>query len=135
MHSPCNTHDNFLRMLFDVFFGRPGSIWELDAIWAMDPSMRSLVQVQQSSVDQHTRANVVQVFVPKSKYPNRWSLRQVDACRRLKSTNALRNLQGEMQLEAIELRRQKAEVSSMLDEVRSQASQASALRPPTFSAK
>ena len=29
VHSPCNTHDNFLRQLFNTFFSRAGSIWEL----------------------------------------------------------------------------------------------------------
>ena len=26
VHSPCNTHDNFLRVLFETFFSRPGQV-------------------------------------------------------------------------------------------------------------
>ena len=39
-HGPCGTHDNFLRPLFETFFDRAPSIWEIDDIWNVDPEKR-----------------------------------------------------------------------------------------------
>merc|ERR1712087_328940 len=81
VHSPCNTHDNFLRQLFDHFFTRPGSIWELDDIWKTDPTMEKLIQVKQTTENEAGAGNVVQVFVPRMVFPQKMSLRQVEAMR------------------------------------------------------
>jgi len=122
VHSPCNTHDNFLRQLFDMFFSRPGSIWELDEIWNTDPTMKDILQVQQSSVHDKVDANVVQAFVPKSKFPNKWSLRKVEVMRQLHSAKADQELAAQLELEAKELKAEHQEAHSMLDRIRAHAS-------------
>lgn len=47
VHSPCNTHDNFLRPLFNAFFSRTVAIWELHKIWQADPTLASLVELDE----------------------------------------------------------------------------------------
>eukprot|EP00933_Yihiella_yeosuensis_P081441 TRINITY_DN95048_c0_g1_i1.p1 TRINITY_DN95048_c0_g1~~TRINITY_DN95048_c0_g1_i1.p1 ORF type:complete len:615 (+),score=107.49 TRINITY_DN95048_c0_g1_i1:125-1969(+) len=116
VHSPCNTHDNFLRQLFQTFFSRPGSIWELDQIWKADPTMAKLVQVQQSTEGHpDDRANVTQVFVPTMPFPNKMSLRQVEAMRNMKRHDAL---QEQMRKEQEENLQELQEISSNLDAIR-----------------
>jgi len=117
VHSPCNTHDNFLRELFDVFFARPGSIWELDAIWNEDPTMKDRVQVQQSS------GKLTQVFVPLPKYPNKWSLRRVEAVRWLPSTSATKEMEKELQEDARKQAADQKSAQNLLDQVRQSTSQ------------
>jgi hypothetical protein len=81
VHSPCTTHDNFLRQLFDVFFSRPHDIWELDKIWSVDPTMAELVQLKQTTRKDPTPTNVTLLFVPHMKFPQKMSLREVQAMR------------------------------------------------------
>jgi len=117
VHSPCNTHDNFLRQLFDAFFTRPGSIWELDSIWENDPTMRELIEVQQTCVDdKSTDANVTQVFVPKMKFPNKMTLRQVDTLRLM--SNWQDKVKAQMEEDLKQQLADQAEAKKMLDDVR-----------------
>mmetsp|Transcript_50756 Transcript_50756/g.94897 ORF Transcript_50756/g.94897 Transcript_50756/m.94897 type:complete len:578 (+) Transcript_50756:45-1778(+) len=44
-HSPCPTHDNFLRRLFQTFFTRPREIWRIDDIWKGDEKVDGWVKV------------------------------------------------------------------------------------------
>lgn len=118
VHSPCNTHDNFLRQLFDIFFARPESIWELDAIWSVDPTMRDLLQVKQSSCQKAVRANVVHCFVPAQKFPNKWPLRKVELMRSLNHRNAKQNLAAEMAEQAKEVAKEHLRAKEMLDGLR-----------------
>jgi len=86
VHSPCKTHDNFLRQLFDAFFTRPGAIWELDAQWETDSTMKELIQVKQTTADDDPNgANITQVFVPRMKFPQK---RQARLRTRKNSENA-----------------------------------------------
>jgi len=128
VHSPCNTHDNFLRQLFDIFFARPGSIWELDAIWDSDPSMKDVLQVRQSSVAKAVHANVVQCFVPLSKFPNSWSLRQVDAMSMLSNAKADKLMAEQMAKEAKELAVEHKKAATMLDGIRKQSAAAGGIK-------
>eukprot|EP00441_Pelagodinium_beii_P015322 CAMPEP_0197654880 /NCGR_PEP_ID=MMETSP1338-20131121/39114_1 /TAXON_ID=43686 ORGANISM="Pelagodinium beii, Strain RCC1491" /NCGR_SAMPLE_ID=MMETSP1338 /ASSEMBLY_ACC=CAM_ASM_000754 /LENGTH=640 /DNA_ID=CAMNT_0043230409 /DNA_START=65 /DNA_END=1987 /DNA_ORIENTATION=+ len=117
VHSPCNTHDNFLRQLFETFFSRPGSIWEIDAIWASDKTMSDLVQVQQQYA--YHGMCLTQVFVPLPKFPNKWSLRKVEAVRGLAHSSAAKNELAQAFREDAE--RQDAELAEakiMLDDTR-----------------
>lgn len=124
VHSPCDTHDNFLRLLFDHFFTRPGSIWELDAIWGTDPVLRDMMEVRESSV-QHVEdvSNVVHCFVPLPKFPNKWPLRKVQTSmefsRFMKENSELREA---MESEKKELAKKHEENKQMLDQVRLTAS-------------
>lgn len=118
VHSPCNTHDNFLRELFDIFFARPGSIWEIDAIWAANPNMKDLLQVMESTIQGNT--NVVRTFVPKPKRPNKWSLRKVQAIRNLSKSENAEVAEALMQ-EKQEQQAEEQRVKSMLDSVRANA--------------
>jgi len=75
VHSPCDTHDNFLRLLFDHFFARPASIWKLAEIWRNNPVLEDLVRVEQTSLgDSAARSGVTRAFVPLPKFPNKWPL-------------------------------------------------------------
>lgn len=114
VHSPCNTHDNFLRQLFDHFFTRPGSIWDLDSIWLTDPSMHELIQVKQSHIMPHS--NVQQIFVPKMPFPNKWPLRKVEALRQMSSYRDA--VEAQMAVEAKEEQEKQAEAKAMLDHLR-----------------
>merc|ERR1719198_1486760 len=114
VHSPCNTHDNFLRQLFDHFFTRPGSIWDLESIWEADMTLHGLIEVKQSHVT--PLSNVQQIFVPKMPFPNKWSLRKVEAMRHM---DAYRDtIQAQMDAEEKEAKAEEAETKAMLDKIR-----------------
>jgi len=116
VHSPCNTHDNFLRQLFDVFFSRPHDIWELDKIWSIDPTMAELVELKQTTRDDPTPANVTQVFVPKMKFPQAMSLREVQAMRMISKYDE--KMKAEMEADEKAAAADQAEAKAMLDGIR-----------------
>eukprot|EP00931_Biecheleriopsis_adriatica_P038178 TRINITY_DN21896_c0_g1_i1.p1 TRINITY_DN21896_c0_g1~~TRINITY_DN21896_c0_g1_i1.p1 ORF type:complete len:625 (+),score=116.08 TRINITY_DN21896_c0_g1_i1:251-1876(+) len=124
VHSPCNTHDNFLRQLFQLFFSRPSSIWEIDRIWQTDATMSQLIQVQESTStsDEVSGLNLLKVFVPTMPFPNKMPLWEVEALRRNKRGRETCN-----KLLAIEKKdcdQEKAEVKAELDKIRSHTKQA-----------
>jgi len=116
VHSPCKTHDNFLRSLFDCFFSRPHDIWELDKIWSIDPTMAELVELKQTTRDDPTPTNVTQVFVPKMKFPQKMSLREVQAMRMISHYED--KIKAEMEADDKEQKAQQAEAKAMLDGIR-----------------
>ena len=91
VHSPCPSHDNFLRLLFNTFFTAPRDIALLPEKWAHDQLMSGLVEVQQSTREQSrsvfsclscatgTRTQVVQIFVHKMEFPQKLTLAQSHA--------------------------------------------------------
>jgi len=116
VHSPCNTHDNFLRQLFDVFFSRPHDIWELDKIWSIDPTMAELVELKQTTRNDPTPTNVTQVFVPKMKFPQKMSLREVQAMRMVAKYDD--KIKKEMEEDEKAQAKDQAEAKAMLDDIR-----------------
>jgi predicted alpha/beta-hydrolase family hydrolase len=116
VHSPCNTHDNFLRQLFDVFFSRPHDIWELDKIWSIDPTMAELVELKQTTREDPTPTNVTQVFVPKMKFPQKMSLREVQAMRMVAKYDE--KMKAEMEEDEKKAAADQAEAKAMLDSIR-----------------
>ncbi|CAE8600551.1 unnamed protein product [Polarella glacialis] len=122
VHSPCNTHDNFLRQLFQHFFTRAASIWELDQIWSGDPTLKGLVEVKQSTTneDAFTGCNIKQLFVPTMPFPNRMSLREVQALRCI--TRGGDVLATAMRQEGEIIKKEKAAIAAKLDAVRAGSS-------------
>uniref|UniRef100_A0A6T9AMD6 Uncharacterized protein n=1 Tax=Pyrodinium bahamense TaxID=73915 RepID=A0A6T9AMD6_9DINO len=120
VHSPCKTHDNFLRQLFNTFFSRPGSIWQLDAIWTPDETRRELIEVKQSTIgDRSRKINVVQLFVPRMKFPQQVSLRWVEDMRRMSANDQA--LKEQMEKEEGEIASEQSQVQKMLNKVRARA--------------
>lgn len=119
VHSPCNTHDNFLRQLFQYFFGRPSSIWELDRLWEADPTLKELIRVDAAtaSTDELKGFNILKLFVPTMPFPNKMSLRQVETCRALRQNDVLKQA---MASEEKEMSAERAEISDLLNAVRKQ---------------
>jgi len=118
VHSPCKTHDNFLRQLFDAFFTRPGSIWELEEQWSVDSTMKELMVVKQTTADGDPNgANVTQVFVPRMKFPQKMSLREVEAARRVEKFMA-GQIAAQMAAEEDDIKKEQGEVKTMLDGIR-----------------
>lgn len=123
VHSPCDTHDNFMRQVYETFFSRPEAIWELDAIWDMDPDMKDRVQVQQTCHDDKSvRACVTQVFVPLPAFPNKWSLRKLEAMQGMKSSAMKTDMLQELEKDALKHQELHAENKSMLDKLRKSSS-------------
>jgi len=120
VHSPCNTHDNFMRQIFNTFFSRTQSIWELHMIWAVDPSVRALVQLEDTTAvgEGMIGKNITRLFVPKMKYPNRMSLRQVEILRSFNSQDELRDA---MAKEKCIIEAERTEIKEQLDRVRVEA--------------
>mmetsp|Transcript_19779 Transcript_19779/g.54499 ORF Transcript_19779/g.54499 Transcript_19779/m.54499 type:complete len:619 (+) Transcript_19779:72-1928(+) len=114
VHSPCKTHDNFLRQLFNSFFARPGSIWELDTQWSVDPTMAELIQLKQLAPDDGRGLNVAQVFVPRMNFPQRMSLIEVDVARKV-SRNYKGQIADLMKNENEEVAREQTEAKKLLD--------------------
>jgi len=90
VHSPCHTHDNFLREMFETFFTRPGSIWELKEVWDHEPTMAQLIQLKQREADKQYSAGhgsfvskVTQLFVPTMPFPAKIPLRTVQMMRQV----------------------------------------------------
>lgn len=67
MHAPCDTHDNFLRPLFDIFFRRPHDIWKLGDIWSHDQHLKDLCYSMESTITHESK--VVKILCPKMKGP------------------------------------------------------------------
>lgn len=116
VHSPCNTHDNFLRELLDTFYTRPGSIWDLDQIWDEDPGLNELIEVRQTTEHDDTKANVVQVFVPRMKFPQHMSREDVDAMRKFADWQD--KVAAQLEAEAATIAAEQQEAKDMLDSVR-----------------
>mmetsp|Transcript_104454 Transcript_104454/g.185789 ORF Transcript_104454/g.185789 Transcript_104454/m.185789 type:complete len:668 (+) Transcript_104454:155-2158(+) len=125
VHGPCTTHDNFLREILDLFLSRPHTIWKVDKIWGVHPSMAHLTEVKQRSADKQVGSHVskvTQVVVPKLRFPQKMSLRRVQTMRELahfskKFRDHLDKMKAE---EAAMIAKDQAEAKKMLDEVRSQ---------------
>jgi hypothetical protein len=119
VHSPCNTHDNFLRQLFQYFFGRPSSIWELDRLWEAEPTLKELIEVVEASAaeDELNGLNILKLFVPTMPFPNKMSLQQVETCRALRQYEVLKQA---MASEEKEITAERAEISDLLSAVRKQ---------------
>lgn len=117
VHSPCNTHDNFLRQLFAVFFNRPHHIWMLQKIWREWSDTKHIVEVLDTTKDPTLKneARITKVFVPKSVYPNQMSLRQVEA---LQLIGAQQALDAAMVKEKDLMTKEYAQIDSHLDRVR-----------------
>jgi len=79
VHSPCNTHDNFLRELFHAFFTRPGSIWQLHELWQNDELLKDMVRLEKTTAKPDSLASmkVTLLFVPTSPYPIKMSQREM----------------------------------------------------------
>eukprot|EP00931_Biecheleriopsis_adriatica_P117876 TRINITY_DN93358_c0_g1_i1.p1 TRINITY_DN93358_c0_g1~~TRINITY_DN93358_c0_g1_i1.p1 ORF type:complete len:613 (+),score=117.59 TRINITY_DN93358_c0_g1_i1:20-1858(+) len=76
MHGPCTTHDNFLRIMFQTFFTRPGSIWNLAGLWSHDPYLKTLVSVMK----QRTRGQKLTLLhVPKMEHPQKLTIGQISS--------------------------------------------------------
>jgi len=116
VHSPCKTHDNFLRSLFDVFFSRPHDIWEIDKIWSIDPTMAELIELKQTTRHDPTPANITQVFVPKMKFPQKMTLREVQAMRMISHYED--KIKADMEADEKEQAAEQAECKAMLDGIR-----------------
>jgi len=79
-NSPCNTHDNFLRPLLQLFFCRPERIWNLESIWDPDPYLRELMSVTDSmttsSSSSRGASKVTHATVPVMKLPQGLTLQR-----------------------------------------------------------
>eukprot|EP00746_Dinoflagellata_sp_MGD_P074471 gnl/MRDRNA2_/MRDRNA2_30077_c0_seq1.p1 gnl/MRDRNA2_/MRDRNA2_30077_c0~~gnl/MRDRNA2_/MRDRNA2_30077_c0_seq1.p1 ORF type:complete len:653 (-),score=155.65 gnl/MRDRNA2_/MRDRNA2_30077_c0_seq1:353-2095(-) len=115
-HSPCTTHDNFLRQVFDLFFTRPHDIWELPEIWGLDPAMKNLVKHVQGTHETDTKDHVRQVFVPKMKFPQKMALREVEAMRMVRGFQE--QLKQDMEAQEKAQKARQAECKAMLDGIR-----------------
>eukprot|EP00439_Symbiodinium_sp_Y106_P056737 s1603_g7.t7 len=96
---------------------RTQSIWELHMIWAVDPSVRALVQLEDTTAvgEGMIGKNITRLFVPKMKYPNRMSLRQVEILRSFNSQDELRDA---MAKEKCIIEAERTEIKEQLDRVR-----------------
>jgi len=118
VHSPCDTHDNFLHALFDVFFRRPHDIWRLDHVWGWEPMLKELFVVAQSNVT--PTCKVLQVFCPKMKFPQAMSFRRMKEMHRVKGFDSKVKELKDKEDKALEVMRAKNQ--AMLDQVRGQMS-------------
>jgi len=118
VHSPCETHDNFLHPLFDVFFRRPHDIWRLNEIWKRSPRLKDLIQLAQSSVTHESK--VVQVFCPKMKFPQKMSRQRVEELSQMKKgfTKQVSDLAAQ---EKAAFEKEQRDTQKMLDELRQQS--------------
>merc|ERR1719171_2645670 len=79
--------------------------------------MAELMQVKQSTADdKNCDCNVVQVFVPKMKFPNKMTLRQVEAMRCI--ANYEGKIAAQMAEEEKEQKKEQDEAKKMLDGMR-----------------
>jgi len=119
VHSPCNTHDNFLHPLFDVFFRRPRDIWRLDKVWGWEPMLKNLFSVTESQIKPTSR--VLKVFCPKMKFPQSMSFRRVQEMHKIKGFEQKMKALKDAEDKALEeMHKQNA---AMLDQVRTQVDQ------------
>jgi len=126
VHSPCNTHDNFLRELFETFFTRPDSIWKLDKVWAIAPTMSRLIEVKERTAEKKVGEHVskcTKVFVPKMLFPQKMSLRRAQALRQVAHQSKKFQIElAAMQAEEDEKNKEyMAEANKMLDGLRGHA--------------
>eukprot|EP00931_Biecheleriopsis_adriatica_P104580 TRINITY_DN79242_c0_g1_i1.p1 TRINITY_DN79242_c0_g1~~TRINITY_DN79242_c0_g1_i1.p1 ORF type:complete len:701 (+),score=112.63 TRINITY_DN79242_c0_g1_i1:133-2103(+) len=119
VHSPCNTHDNFLRALFMVFFTRTHQIWMLEKIWRAWSDTKDLVRVTATTKDPEKKGEIQiqQVFVPKPKYPNRMSLEEVESLRLIGAQDTLTQA---MEKEAKLLQAEYGSIRGHLDRVKAE---------------
>lgn len=114
VHSPCDTHDNFLRPLFDLFFRRPYDIWRIDQIWSFDVYLRSTIQV----VERHDTplSKVTRIHCPIMKHPQKAGLRDIHRMQKLRGGED--EIALLMKEEEERKRLQQEEISTMLAGVR-----------------
>jgi len=125
VHSPCKTHDNFLRQLFDTFFSRPASICELDNIWKVDPTLRGIKRT--TAGDSSQFCNVLQVFVPRMRFPQTLPIQKVEILRHVAHAHA--KLKARLEEEARSVAADLEGVKAMLNQVRAKSKHGRPLRP------
>ncbi|CAK9026177.1 Hypothetical protein SCF082_LOCUS17375 [Durusdinium trenchii] len=120
VHSPCNTHDNFLRPLFNAFFSRTGSIWELHRIWQADSTLRSLVQlaVETTASEEAKGKRVTLLMVPNMKFPNHMTLKEIEVLR-------THEVAAERLKEQAIMQAQEGEIKELLQRTRAEAAKLS----------
>eukprot|EP00930_Biecheleria_cincta_P002454 TRINITY_DN103467_c0_g1_i1.p1 TRINITY_DN103467_c0_g1~~TRINITY_DN103467_c0_g1_i1.p1 ORF type:complete len:842 (-),score=183.78 TRINITY_DN103467_c0_g1_i1:52-2577(-) len=123
VHSPCDTHDNFLRELFHTFFTRPASIPILHHIWEVDPYLKTLVKLEQSE-EVTTGGQVTRLLVPTMPYPNKMSNQEMYKLFRKagegdKEAEAL--LKKLRDTEAADVAKTHEDIKANLDSIRSQS--------------
>ena len=116
VHSPCNTHDNFLHPLFDVFFRRPRDIWRLDRVWGWEPMLKDLYRVSDSQISPASR--VLKLFCPKMKYPQAMSYYLMTEMHKVKGFE--QKMKALKDAEDKALAEMREEQAAMLDRVRAQ---------------
>jgi len=120
VHSPCNTHDNFLRPLFNAFFSRTAAIWQLHRIWQADPTLASLVELVETTASGNgsnvDNAGVTLLHVPKMKFPNRMTMREIHIIRTHEEISEAR-LKEQALIDA-----EKGEIKELLTRARAEAS-------------
>jgi hypothetical protein len=121
VHSPCLSHDNFLRQVFDVFFSRPADIDKLDMIWSVDPKMAELVQLNETTRNDGSPTSVTLLFVPKMEFPQTMPLKEVRVKKLISKADD--ELKKEMDTYEAVLKKQQDEATSMLDGVRAKVAQ------------
>lgn len=114
VHSPCETHDNFLRPLFDLFFRRACDIWEIDRIWVHDPYLSSLLEVTERHVT--PLCKVTRIFCPTMHYPQKKGMKQISRLVKLKGGND--EMVQMLKEEEAKKQAQQQEVHSMLGRIR-----------------
>jgi len=126
VHGPCGTHDNFLRDLFMTFFTRPGSIYKLPRIWSLEPTKKVLVELLKSTEPDSTPVNVALMHVPTMKFPQIYSLRQVEHFRELAMSGfkgaaaqqAKKDLDGEIAKEKAKIEEDHKQKHATIDAIR-----------------
>ncbi|CAJ1363993.1 unnamed protein product [Effrenium voratum] len=88
-HSPCESHDNFLRKLFQTFFTRPADICFLHELWKDDPISLNWVKMEKMRTKGQT---VTKIFVPKMDHPVKVTLAELENFRRMKKTAKLNDM-------------------------------------------
>lgn len=139
VHGPCATHDNFLRDLFMTFFTRPGAIYKLPRIWSLEPTKKVLVELLKSTEQDPTPVNVALMHVPVMKFPQIYSLRQVEHFRELAMSGfkgsaaqkAKEALDGEIAKEKIRIEEEHKHAHSAIDAIRNHGKKLKVEAPAT----
>jgi len=142
VHAPCDTHDNFLRQLFETFFTRPGAIFKLPKIWKMESSRKDLIKRVKGTEEDDSTTNVVLITVPKMKYPNKANLREVEHMMNLEKLGAhgtaaafAKELALRMEEEDAEVAKKLAEAHAMVAEIKKNKKFAAEQKKQTYYSK
>lgn len=93
-HSPCTTHDNFLRELLRFFLARPSQVPYLHEIWQHDAALSQLCTAVKSTARPPTRqsagaSEVTLLHVPPMKLPQEVTVREMRLSRLATSRRAM----------------------------------------------